>query len=90
MPSGVEDNPVVNVSWEDAVAFTDWLSEETDLSFRLPTEAEWEKACRGTGGRIFPWGDSDPAASKLNFNDDVGGTTPVGSYSPPRVPPNHA
>lgn len=82
VPSGLADHPVVNVSWEDAVAFTGWLSEETDLPIRLPTEAEWEKACRGTDGRIYPWGDSDPDASKLNLNGDVGGTTPVGSYSP--------
>jgi formylglycine-generating enzyme required for sulfatase activity len=55
IPSGKEDHPVVYVSWVDAVAFTAWLSAETGQAFRLPTEAEWEKACRGTTGLIYPW-----------------------------------
>jgi hypothetical protein len=54
IPSGKENHPVVNVSWHDAVAFCQWLSRETGKAFRLPTEAEWEKAARGTDGRRWP------------------------------------
>jgi len=50
------DYPVLNVSFFDAVAFCRWLSKETKHFFRLPTEAEWEKAARGTDGRKYTWG----------------------------------
>jgi formylglycine-generating enzyme required for sulfatase activity len=85
-PEGKGNHPVVNVSWDDAVAFCEWLSAQTYRLFRLPTEAQWEKAARGTDGRIFPWGDQ---YDKNRANVDVGffksftsATTPVGKYSP--------
>jgi len=76
------NRPVVNVSWHDAVAFCDWLSRETEQPFRLPTEAEWEKAARGTDGRIYPWGDEPPDEDRCNFDENVGDTTTIGRYSP--------
>lgn len=86
-PPGKENHPVVNVSWHDALAFCEWLSAETHHPFRLPTEAEWEKAARGTGGRIYPWGDQfDPNRANVNVGSSrarfTSATTPVGNYSP--------
>ena len=71
---------MVNVSWDDAVDFCRWLSEATHRSFRLPSEAEWEKAARGSDGRIYPWGNQAPDEKRCNFGTKVGDTTPVGKY----------
>ncbi len=60
-PVGKANHPVARISHADAEAYCAWLKERTGRPFRLPTEAEWEKAARGTDGRTYPWGnDFDP------------------------------
>lgn len=75
------DHPVVNISWKDAMAFAAWLSELTGEHWRLPTEAEWEKAARGSDGRIYPWGDQWDATRANVWESGPGVTTFVGMYT---------
>lgn len=74
------NHSVVNVSWHDACTYCAWLSKEKGKEFRLPTEAEWEKAARGSDGRIYPWGNDEPNELFCNFNNHIGSTTSVGIY----------
>ena len=74
------EHPVTQVSWNDALAFCHWAAVTVGLPIRLPTEAEWEKAARGTDGRIYPWGNQRPDPQLCNFGDHLGETTSVGSY----------
>ncbi len=80
-PETDRDHPVVYVSWEDALAYCEWLSTMTGRPYRLPTEAEWEKSARGSDGRLYPWGNEQPTNHRCNFGKHVGQTTPVGTYS---------
>jgi len=63
------NHPVVCVSWNDANAFCRWFSLKTGLNSSLPTEAQWEKAARGTDQRLYPWGNRIPDGSQSNFAD---------------------
>jgi len=58
--------PVVGVSWDDANAYCEWLTKKTGQKYRLPTEAEFEKAARGIDGRIYPWGNQPPNSKLVN------------------------
>jgi formylglycine-generating enzyme required for sulfatase activity len=82
-PEKEQDHPVVYVSWQDAMAYCEWLSQMTGQAYRLPSEAEMEKAARGSDGRRYPWGDQAPTDQRCNFGKSVGNTTPVGTYSTP-------
>src|SRR5262249_33065768 len=72
------DHPVVNVSWDDAMAYADWLATVSRQPWRLPTEAEGEKAARGPDGRIYPWGDHWDQTRANTSDGGPGTTTPVG------------
>lgn len=75
--------PVVAVSWFDAVAYCEWLSRQTGHRYRLPTEAEWERAARGgKEGKLFSWGDAPPQSLPDYARRWLTGPEPVGRYAP--------
>jgi formylglycine-generating enzyme required for sulfatase activity len=94
-PSGKDDHPVRDVSWNDAVVYCRWLAKMTGKDYRLPSEAEWEKAARGKQGQIYPWGNTwrEGLANTYEYWQHLGkveaflggteaSTTPVGKFSP--------
>jgi formylglycine-generating enzyme required for sulfatase activity len=74
-PEEITLHPVTFVSQLDGIAFAEWTGK------RLPTQEEWEKAARGTDGRLYPWGDLDDG--RCNTTEaGIGTTSPVGQFSP--------
>lgn len=82
LPKHKYNHPVVAVNYFDARDYCQWLTEQTGRLYRLPTEAEWEKAARGTDGRIFPWGNEWEQAIANTYEYDLRTTLPVGHFSP--------
>lgn len=71
--------PVVNITWEMARAYCEWLSHVTSHSYRLPTEAEWECAARGVDGRQYPWGNEFDSTHATTRESGIG-LLSVGSF----------
>lgn len=77
------DQPVTSVSWFDAAAYCAWLAERTGAGYRLPTEAEWERAARGgLEGKLYTWGDEPPQSQPHYFTSWLSGPERVGLRAP--------
>jgi len=79
---GPDDYPATWVSWFEAEAFCHWASRVSGRPVRLPSEPEWEKAARGTDGRVYPWGRRWDPGRCNGLGGGPGHPTPVGEYSP--------
>ena len=83
---GIANRPVVGITWHEAVAYTRWLAEKTGKPYRLPTEAEWERAAAGEEGRLYPWGERWRADIANTREVGVGYTTAVGCFPRDKTP----
>jgi formylglycine-generating enzyme required for sulfatase activity len=88
LPGDTEKLPVVRVSWTDARAYCDWLTKQTGRLYRLPSEAEWEFACRAGRRTSYAWGDEiKPSQANFLYDENgarvgVGRRTAAGQYPP--------
>jgi formylglycine-generating enzyme required for sulfatase activity len=78
---GRGNRPVIRVTWHDAMEFCQWISKKTGLEFALPTEAQWEKAARGTEGLKYPWGEEFNPKNCNILESALRKTTPVTNHS---------
>jgi formylglycine-generating enzyme required for sulfatase activity len=74
------NNPVVGVSWYEALAFCQWLSATIDQEITLPSEQQWQRAAQGDDGREYPWGNDKPGPELCNWNRYLDEITPVTEY----------
>jgi formylglycine-generating enzyme required for sulfatase activity len=77
---GIDNRPVVAVTWYEAAAYARWLAARTRKPFRLPTEAEWERAAAGIERRKYPWGNRTSDETANHRDTGIGQTTPVGIF----------
>lgn len=80
--SGNDLLPVIGVTWYEAAAYSCWLGTVTGRHYRLPTEAQWEKAARGTNGRLYPWGNEFSVWRCSTRANGLQKTVPVGQHIP--------
>jgi eukaryotic-like serine/threonine-protein kinase len=80
LPEGQDNYPITGLYYEDALAFTQWLSEWTGHKVSIPTEAQWEKAARSTDGRLYPWGATPIDCNYANVGRCNTDFEPVGSH----------